>query len=100
MNKTTTIYSIDEVRMMQPKDRPMCYRVPSGIYHAVFEAVGAASLCWEPKPTGVFAVEQAEKFAVELLFKIAEVLEQMDMTYGEWPDSFKSQNETPKTEPQ
>lgn len=91
MNKTAIIYSKEEALLMAPKDRPMCYRVPGEIYVAVFEAVGAASLCWEPKPTGVFDPEQAEKFAVELLFKIAGVLEQMDMTYGEWPDSFKGE---------
>jgi predicted membrane-bound dolichyl-phosphate-mannose-protein mannosyltransferase len=83
MNKTATIYSKNEALMMAPKDRPICYRVPSKIYHDVWEHIGAASVSNTP--------EEAEKLAVELLFKIADVLEQMDMTYGEWPDSFKGE---------
>lgn len=81
MNKTAIIYPKDEALAMAPKDRPMCYRVPSSIYHDVFQAVGEASLGVSP--------EGAERLTVELLFKIANTLEQMDMTYGEWPDSMK-----------
>jgi hypothetical protein len=31
----------------------------------VFQLAGAASLCWEPKPDGVFDSTQAKKFADE-----------------------------------
>lgn len=90
MNKTATIYTKNEAMLMQPKDRPMCYRVPSKIYHDVFQAVGAASMCWSPRPsTEVFSPEEAEKIAVELLFSIAAELEKADLTYSEWPDDWK-----------
>jgi hypothetical protein len=54
--------------------------VTSKIYHDVFEAVLAASLCWKPKPIGTFDTELASKYAVELCFKIAEELERLGMT--------------------
>lgn len=78
---TATILSREEAMALPPKDRPLCYRLPSKMYHDVWEAVGAASLCWEPKPTGVFDAEQASKFATELCFKLAEELERLGITY-------------------
>lgn len=36
----------------------------------VFEALGAASLCWNPRPTGVFDSTQAKVFGDELMEKI------------------------------
>lgn len=32
----------------------------------ILEAIGKVSLCWEPKPTGVFETEKASKIADEL----------------------------------
>lgn len=58
------------------KERPLNYRLDGEIYHAVFEAVGAASLCWNPRPSNqVFDTTEAERIAVELCFKIVNVLE-------------------------
>ena len=68
--------SKEEALKLQLKERPICFRVSSEIYHAVFEAIGAASVCWEPRPsTEVFNSEEASKIAVDLLFKIADELE-------------------------
>lgn len=78
---TATIYSKEEALAMNPKDRPLCFRLPSKMYHDIFETVGAASLCWNPKPKGEFDSNQASKFAVELGFKIAEELERLGITY-------------------
>jgi len=67
MNKTALIYSKDEALAMAPKDRPICYRLPSSLYPAVFETVGGASMCWTPEPSKeVFNSEKAERLAVEL----------------------------------
>lgn len=57
--------------------RPLCFRVSSKIYHDTFEAIGAASMAWDPRPTGVFHSEEASKVAVDLLFKFAEEMEKL-----------------------
>lgn len=58
------------------KERPLCFRISSEMYTAVFEAIGAASMCWKPRPGNeVFASEEASKIAVDLCFKIANELE-------------------------
>lgn len=73
---TATVMSREEAMALPPEKRPLNYRISSNMYHAVFEAIGAASMCWEPKPgSQVFASEQASKIAVDLCFKIAEELE-------------------------
>lgn len=73
---TTTIMSKDEAMALPLKDRPLNYRLSSEIYHAIFEAIGAASMCWTPQPsTEVFDSSSAEKIAVELCFKIANEIE-------------------------
>lgn len=41
-------------------------RVPP-IAELVFQALGYASLCWDPKPTGVFDSAEATKVGDELL---------------------------------
>lgn len=83
---TATIYSKDEALAMEPKDRPMCYRVPSKIYVDTFEAIGAASMCWNPRPSDeVFSPEETERVAVNLLFSIATELEKAGLTYENWP---------------
>lgn len=73
-----TVMSREEAMRLPPNKRPLCHRVSSAIYHAVFEAVGAASLCWNPRPAGQFDAEQASKFSTDCLFKIAEDLERGD----------------------
>jgi len=81
MGFVATILSHDEAMALPQKDRPLNYRVPGNIYHAVFETVGAASLCWTPKPsTEVFNPEEAEKVALRLLFCIADELERLGVT--------------------
>lgn len=73
MGFTATIMSEDEAMALPLKDRPICFRLSSEMYHAVFESIGAASMCWEPKPSNeTFDPSTAEKLAVELLFKVAE----------------------------
>jgi hypothetical protein len=72
---TATILSHEEAMALPLKDRPICYRISSEMYHAVFEAIGEASMCWSPRPVGVFASEQASDVALRLCFKIAEELE-------------------------
>ncbi len=90
MSKTAIIYSKEEALAMEPAKRPMCFRVPSKIYHDTFEAIGAASMCWNPRPSDeVFSSEEAEKVAVNLLFGIAVELEKAGLTYEKWPDSWK-----------
>lgn len=88
MGATATIYSKEEALAMKPQERPMCYRVPSKIYHGAFEVVGSASLCWQPRPTGVFSSEEAEKFTVDFLFNVAAELEKAGLTYENWPDAW------------
>lgn len=83
--KTAVIMSKEEAMALPLKERPICYRISSEIYHAVFEHIGEASLCWEPKPTTeVFDSNKASDVAVRLCFKIAEELEKREL------DAFKA----------
>jgi hypothetical protein len=68
---TADVMSRDEAMSLPVEKRPICYRVPSSVYHAVFEAIGAASLCWSEQSVGQFDSERASNIAVELCFKIA-----------------------------
>jgi len=71
-----TIMSKEEALALPLKDRPICFRISSEMYHAVFEAIGQASMCWKPRPgSEVFASEEASKIALDLCFKIADELE-------------------------
>lgn len=73
---TATIMSKEEAMKLPLKKRPICFRISSEMYHAVFEAIGAASMCWKPRPgKEVFASEEASKIAIDLCFKIADELE-------------------------
>ena len=73
---TATIMSKEEAMKLPLNKRPICFRISSKMYHAVFEAIGEASMCWEPKPGNqVFASEQASDVAVRLCFKIANEME-------------------------
>ena len=73
---TATIMSKEEAMKLPPNKRPICFRISEEMYTAVFQSIGAASMCWEPRPgKQVFASEQASQIAVDLCFKIAEELE-------------------------
>jgi hypothetical protein len=73
---TATILSNEEIGALPPSKRPLNHRISSEMYHAVLEAIGAASLCWEPKPSNeVFDSELASKIAVNLRLKIANEVE-------------------------
>lgn len=76
MGCVATIMSKEEAMALPLKDRPICYRISSEMYHAVFEAVGEASMCWKPRPSHeVFDGELASDVAVRLCFKIADEVE-------------------------
>lgn len=76
MGFTATIMSKEEAMALPLKDRPICFRISSEMYHAVFEAIGEASMCWNPPPSKeVFHSEQASDVAVRLCFKIADEIE-------------------------
>ena len=69
---TAEVMSKEEAMALPVEKRPICYRISSEMYHAVFEAIGAASVCWTPDTgSAVFCSEQASKVAVEICFKIA-----------------------------
>jgi hypothetical protein len=73
---TATIMSEDEAMALPVKQRPLNYRISSELYHAVFEAIGEASMCWNPSPgDSVFSSEKAADVATRLCFKIAEEME-------------------------
>lgn len=72
---TTTILSKEEVSDLPQEKKPLNYRISSEMYEAVFQAIGAASMCWSGTPKGVFQAEKASQIAVELCFKIANELE-------------------------
>jgi hypothetical protein len=66
----------EEAMSLPVEKRPLCFRISSELYHAVFESVGAASMCWNPRPSSqTFESEKAVDIAVKLCFKIAEELE-------------------------
>jgi len=73
---TATILSNEEIAKLPLMDRPISHRISSEMYHAVWEAVGAASQCWNPKPSDeTFESEKASQIAVDLCFKIANEIE-------------------------
>ena len=75
---TAEIMSRDEAMKLPIEKRPLCFRISSEIYHAVFQAVGEASMCWVPRPSKqTFDSELASKIATELCFKIAEEIEKL-----------------------
>ena len=81
---TAEIMSKEEVEKLPIENRPLCYRVSDKIYHDTFEAIGAASMCWNPKPSlEVFDSEKASQIAVDLLFKFANELECEKTKYNE-----------------
>ena len=79
---TATVMSREEAMALPLNERPLCYRLSSELYHAVFEAIGEASMCWNPRPSNeVFASEQAADVATRLCFKIAEEIEKFFKTH-------------------
>ncbi len=83
MGFAMNIISRDEAMALPIEQRPLCFRIPEKIYTSVFEAVGAASMAWKPRPsTEVFNSEEAEKIAVDLCFIIAGEIERLQK---EWP---------------
>lgn len=69
---TATIMSEDEALALPIKERPLCFRISSEMYHAVYEAIGEASTTWKTEMGNeVFNAEAASKIAVDLCFKIA-----------------------------
>jgi hypothetical protein len=76
---TADVMSREEAMTLPLKKRPLCYRISSEMYHAVFESVGEASMCWKPRPgKEVFDSEHASNVATRLCFKIAEEIEKKD----------------------
>ena len=68
--------SKEEAMKLPLSQRPLCFRLSSELYHAVFEAIGSASMCWKPRPgKEVFSSEEASNVAVALCFKVAEATE-------------------------
>jgi hypothetical protein len=73
---TATIMSEAEAMALPVNKRPLNYRISGEIYTAVFEAVGHASMCWNPRPGNqTFDSAEAEKVALNLCFRIANDLE-------------------------
>lgn len=75
---TATIMSREEAMALPISKRPLNYRISSEIYHAVFESIGAASMCWNPRPSNeVFDSEGAAQIATNLCLKIADEVERV-----------------------
>ena len=55
----------------EPREKPLSESVPADVYTAVWQAVGAASMCWAETPTSIFDTTRAEAVAVNLLHVIA-----------------------------
>ena len=89
MGFAVDIMSKEEALKLPPSNRPLNLRLSSAIYHAVFETVGAASMCWKPQPTGEFDSSAAERHAVTLCLKIADDLERAGITYESSPKFFE-----------
>ncbi len=85
MGEAMTILSREEAMALPPQQRPLNCRLPGNIYHKVFEMVGAASMCWRPRPDGVFDSERASQFAAELCHFIADELDEARGTPYEPP---------------
>lgn len=78
--KTEIIMSKEEAMALPLKKRPLCFRISSELYHLVFQKIGYASMCWEPKPSSeVFDAEKASSAAVDICFAAAEESEK-----GKW----------------
>jgi len=96
MGCTAEILTKEEALALPPEKRPICFRVPSKIYHDVWGAVGEASVCWTPTPAPncVFDSSKAAKAALDLLFSIAAELERGGITYETHPKFFNYEVKT------
>ena len=108
MNKTTIIMSKEEAMALPLNERPLCYRITNEMYMAVWDAIGEAVNCYDPKPDDkTFLAEKASDVAVKLCFKIANEIERTKSlnedkwicpacrkTYGEEIQSCNSKFET------
>jgi hypothetical protein len=65
----------------QPPRPPQVGDPQSDLERAVFEAIGAASVCWSELPTGVFESERAEEIGKNLLNLILGDREQEERTF-------------------
>lgn len=78
---TATVMSKAEAMNLPVKERPICpicFRISSKIYDAVFQAINSASMAWNPRPGNqVFDSEEAFKIATDLCLKIAEEIESL-----------------------
>lgn len=69
---TATIMSKEEAMALPPKERPICFRLSSELYHDVWQAIGHASMTFKTEAGNeVFNTEEASKIVMDLLFKIA-----------------------------
>lgn len=81
---TATITPHAEALALPLKERPLNHRISSEMYHAAFEAIGEASMCWNPRSAHeVFNSEQASDVAVRLCFKIANEVESKTALFRE-----------------
>lgn len=77
---TAIIMSKEEAMKLPLEKRPLCFRISSEMYMAVWEAIGSATNCFKPKLNKrefnkKFIPEKASNIVVDLCFKIAEELE-------------------------
>ena len=73
---TAVVMSEEEAMNLPHKKRPLCFRISSNLYHDIFESIGMASMCWNPKPSSeAFDSTKAEGVAVELCLKVVNELE-------------------------
>jgi len=76
MSITAEVMTEEEAMKLPVEKRPLCYRISSEMYHTIFEEIGAATMCWEPRPNNQgFRPEEASDCAVRLAFKVAGEME-------------------------
>jgi len=69
---TATIMSKEEAMKLPIKERPICFRLSSEMYHDTWEAIGAASMTFNASAGNeVLDSKKASEICVDLLFKIA-----------------------------
>lgn len=78
---TAIIMSKEEAMNLPPNERPICYRISSEMYLAVWGHIGEATRCFNPQPPdSTFLPEKASDVVIRLCFKIAEELENKTCT--------------------
>jgi hypothetical protein len=58
----------------QPPPPPQVGNPESNLERAVYQAIGAASMCWSEPPDGVFDSERAEQIGKQLLLQIKSLI--------------------------